>query len=125
MRRQHLTDPFTHQRVASGPPEMPRLPAIKSEVRKTYPMARPHYSPQLSMPLSFAKTPIHERTTIRSGKEAVGNRPTDRLLALCLAGMIVALAGGCRFAANGQNALGSQLYEQGQYTGRSSNFRKR
>lgn len=41
-----------------------------------------------------------------------------------LVAAIVALSGGCRFAANGQNAVGTQLYEQGQYTAALQQFQK-
>ncbi|MCG8648747.1 MAG: tetratricopeptide repeat protein [Pirellulales bacterium] len=43
---------------------------------------------------------------------------------LVLGFAFVAPSGGCRFASNGQNALGTQLYEQGQYTAALQQFQK-
>jgi len=41
-----------------------------------------------------------------------------------VAGMIVASASGCQWAASGQNAQGARLYQQGQYTAALQEFQK-
>lgn len=46
--------------------------------------------------------------------------PLIGILAICVA----TICGGCRFASNGQNSVGAQLYEQGQYTAALQHFQK-
>jgi len=67
------------------------------------------------------------------GGAAMVNPPSRRrrrarqsvlILASFAAGMLVATAGGCQWAANGQNAQGTRLYQQGQYTAALQEFQK-
>tara|TARA_R110002049_G_scaffold2750_10_gene22410 strand:- start:23777 stop:24538 length:762 start_codon:yes stop_codon:yes gene_type:complete len=51
-------------------------------------------------------------------------RPIRWILAATVAGMLVASASGCQWAASGQNATGARLYEQGQYTAALQQFQK-
>ena len=53
-----------------------------------------------------------------------GLSPLSALLVVALLAGTVSLSGGCQFAASGQNSLGAQLYEQGQYTGALQHFQK-
>jgi tetratricopeptide (TPR) repeat protein len=46
------------------------------------------------------------------------------ILASFAASMLVAIASGCQWAANGQNAQGTRLYQQGQYTAALQEFQK-
>lgn len=79
--------------------------------------------PQHSIPLC-SESPIAE-TRFRGGAIDERSAPsTVQVFTGLIALTIVVLAGGCRFAANGQNAAGTQLYEQGQYTGALQQFQK-
>jgi tetratricopeptide (TPR) repeat protein len=49
---------------------------------------------------------------------------TFLLAASFAAGMVLATASGCQWAANGQNAQGARLYQQGQYTAALQEFQK-
>ena len=51
-------------------------------------------------------------------------RPVPWILAATLLGMLLASAGGCQWAASGQNATGAKLYEQGHYTAALQQFQK-
>jgi len=58
----------------------------------------------------------------RSGKRTAGH--SCLILASFAAGMLVAVASGCQWAASGQNAQGTRLYQQGQYTAALQEFQK-
>lgn len=60
-------------------------------------------------------------TELRMGGWDKGGRPIALGLSVL---MFVSIAGGCRFAASGQNAAGTELYEQGQYTPALQQFQK-
>ncbi len=83
-------------------------------------MASPQRSPQMPTRSSLAPA----RAPLCKSLENSGRIANWRLLPGLTACLIVSLAGGCRFAANGQNAMGTQLYEQGQYTAALQQFQK-
>lgn len=58
----------------------------------------------------------------RSSRRTAGK--SCLILASFAAGMLVAVASGCQWAANGQNAQGTRLYQQGQYTAALQEFQK-
>jgi tetratricopeptide (TPR) repeat protein len=60
-------------------------------------------------------------TQLRMGRLYTGGSRITLWVSLLI---LVSIAGGCRFAANGQNAVGTELYEQGQYTPALQEFQK-
>jgi tetratricopeptide (TPR) repeat protein len=56
------------------------------------------------------------------GRRTAGT--TFLLMASFAAGIVVATASGCQWAASGQNAQGTRLYQQGQYTAALQEFQK-
>lgn len=54
----------------------------------------------------------------------VGRQPGMRRVSFFAVSMVLLSLSGCRFASNGQNAAGTQLYEQGQYTAALQQFQK-
>jgi tetratricopeptide (TPR) repeat protein len=96
--------------------------------------------PSISVPiistlpmLDFAHPDRHLRPSRVPSDTTVGGlnvrdgrwrRATLLMMASFVAGMIVASASGCHWAASGQNAQGARLYQQGQYTAALQEFQK-
>lgn len=78
---------------------------------------------QLTRQLFFAHSRPSE-TPIEGTTEASWNHPLRATsIGLVALGLLV-FVGGCRFASNGQNSVGTQLYEQGHYTAALQQFQK-
>lgn len=68
-------------------------------------------------------TPNMTRTSAANTNRNPG-RATALLAASFVVGAIAATASGCQWAASGQNATGTRLYQQGQYTAALQEFQK-
>ena len=74
----------------------------------------------------FSLSPVMFNVRIAATESRIGRwarRAGQIALGLSML-MLVPIAGGCRFAASGQNAVGTELYEQGQYTPALQQFQK-
>ena len=68
---------------------------------------------------------VSQSAATGAARRFAGNGKAGGRIACWAIGMALLMtAGGCRFAANGQNAVGTELYEQGQYTPALHQFQK-
>lgn len=79
----------------------------------------------LSLPILSA-SPMHASNQPATVKRSNTKRGQATLwtFASFIIGVMVASAAGCQWAANGQNAQGARLYQQGQYTAALQEFQK-
>lgn len=85
-------------------------------------MAHPLQSSRISNHLMFPHFDVR-KTDVSGGHIPTWKQPLRRLLLVFVAGLVISTSG-CRFASDGQNAMGAQLYEQGQYTAAMQQFQK-
>ncbi len=67
-------------------------------------------------------TPSPPSHRVASGSEH--GKGSRLVTCCCLLALVMSASPGCRFASNGQNSVGAQLYEQGQYTAALQQFQK-